>query len=224
MDLVGFQFDRPFVLDALSRGEIDYLENVSEAAEADFFGHLIRRDVPNRLALSGQRAQPQTFPRLLRSGGLIDARGPELGGRKTTHPETGDVTLSGPGFNRKNDYDRQTPCDQDLLRKFARGTQAGRLHAWFNRELPRCLRSLRLFDEEGLFIGDGSYLFVPDNEHYEGSDLLWLDEHNHPVDPRKVDLRDQRYQQHRYYKLVSLIHINRQPDFFYTAARAPRSL
>jgi len=45
MDLIGLQFDRPFVLDALSRGEIDYLENVSEAAEADFFRHLIRRDV-----------------------------------------------------------------------------------------------------------------------------------------------------------------------------------
>ena len=50
MDLIGLQFDRPFVLDALSRGEIDYLENVSEAAEAGFFRHLIRRDVLNRLA------------------------------------------------------------------------------------------------------------------------------------------------------------------------------
>jgi hypothetical protein len=158
------------------------------------------------------------FPRVLRSGGLIDALGPELGGRKTTHPETHDVTLSCPGFNRKNDYDRQTPCDQDFLRKFARSTKVDRLHAWFNREVPRCLRSLRLFDEEGLFNGDGSYLFVPDKEHYEGSDLLWFDEHNHPVDPKKVDLRDKRYQQHRCYKLVSLIHINRQLDFFFTVA------
>jgi len=242
MDLVGFQFDRPFLLDALSRGEIDYLENVSEAAEADFFRHLIRRDVLNRLAehyptprkkqevpvwlylaseltlkLHGAQSY-HAFPRLLRSGGLIDALGPELGGRKTTHPETHDVTLSCAGFNRKNDYDRQTPCDQDFLRKFARDTQADRLHAWFNREVPRCLRSLRLFDEEGLFIGDGSYLFVPDNEHYQDSDLLWFDEHNHPVDPKKVDLRDKRYQQHRCYKLVSLIHINRQLDFFFTVA------
>lgn len=242
MDLVGFQFDRAFVLDALSRGEIDFLENVSEAAEADFFRHLIRRDVLNRLAehypaprkkqevpvwlylaseltlkLHGSQSY-HAFPRLLRSGGLIDALGPELGGRKTTHPETHDVTLSCPGFNRKNDYDRQTPCDQDFLRKFARDTEVDRLHAWYNREVPRCLRSLRLFDEEGLFIGDGSYLFVPDNEHYEGSDLLWFDEHNHPVDSEKVDLWDQRYQQHRCYKLVSLIHINRQLDFFFTVA------
>ena len=155
---------------------------------------------------------------MLRSGGLVDALGPELGGRKTIHPETHDVTLSCPGFNRKNDYDRQTPCDQDFLRKFARDTQVHRLHAWFNREVPRCLRSLRLFDEEGLFLGDGSYLFVPDNEHYQGSDLLWFDEHNHPVDPDQVDLRDKRYQRHRCYKLVSLIHINRQLDFFFVVA------
>jgi hypothetical protein len=56
------------------------------------------------------------FPRVLRSGGLIDALGPQLGGCKTTHPETHDVTLSCPGFNRKNGYDRQTPCDQDPKR------------------------------------------------------------------------------------------------------------
>jgi len=242
MDLLAFQYDRWFVREALRRGEIDYLEHVSEAAEADFFRHLIRRDVLNRLAehyptprekqevpvwlylaselslkLHGSESY-HAFPRVLRSGGLIDALGPKLGGRKTTHPETHDVTLSCPGFNRKNDYDRQTPCDQDFLRKFARDTKAERLHAWYNREVPRCLRSLRLCDEEGLFIGDGSYLFVPDNEHYEHSDLLWFDEHNHPVDPDKVDLRDKRYQQHRCYKLVSLIHINRQLDFFFVVA------
>lgn len=242
MDLIAFQYDRSFVLDALRRGEIDYLENVSEAAEADLFRHLIRRDVLNRLAeryptprekqevpvwlylaseislkLHGAESY-HAFPRVLRSGGLIDALGPQLGGRKTTHPETHDVTLSCPGFNRKNDYDRQTPCDQDFLRKFARDTEVDRLHAWYNREVPRSLRSLRLFDEEGLFIGDGSYLFVPDNEHYEDSDLLWFDEHHHPVDPDQVDLRDKRYQQHRCYKLVSLIHINRQLDFFFVVA------
>ena len=92
------------------------------------------------------------------------------------------------------------------------------LHAWFNREVPRCLRSLGLFDSEGLFIGDASYLFVPDNDHYEQSDLLWFDEHNHPVDPDQVDLRDKRYQQHRCYKLVSLLHVNRKLDFFFVVA------
>lgn len=242
MDIVSFQYDRSFVLDALRQGDIDYLEHVSEAAEADLFRHLIRRQVIQRLAetyptprkkeevpvwiylsselslkLHGAQSY-HAFPRILRSGGLIEALGPEMGGRKTRHPETGDVTLACPGFNDKNDYDRQTPCDQDFLRKFAHDTQTDPLHAWFNREVPRSLRSLGLFDPEGLFIGDASYLFVPDNQHYEQSDLLWFDEHNHPVNPEKVDLRDKRYQQHRCYKLVSLIHVNRKLDFFFVVA------
>jgi hypothetical protein len=242
MDLVTFQYDRSFVLDALRHGDIDYLEHVSEAAEADLFRHLIQRQVIQRLAetyptprkkeevpvwiylsselslkLHGAQGY-HGFPRILRSGGLIEALGPELGGRKTRHPETNDVTLACPGFNDKNDYDRQTPCDQDFLRKFARDTKADVLHAWFNREVPRCLRSLGLFDPEGLFIGDASYLFVPDNEHYEQSDVLWFDEHNHPVEADQVDLSDKRYQQHRCYKLVSLIHVNRKLDFFFVVA------
>src|SRR5271169_1678983 len=50
MDLAAFEHDRKFVIEALRRGEIDYLENVSEAAEADFFRHLLGRDVLERLA------------------------------------------------------------------------------------------------------------------------------------------------------------------------------
>ena len=39
-----------------------------------------------------------------------------------------------------------------------------------------------------------SYIFVPDNENYEDSVKLLFDEHNHPVDPKEVDLADKRYQ------------------------------
>jgi hypothetical protein len=244
MDLLAFEHDRSFILEALRRGQIDYLEHVGEALEGDFFRQLIGRQVLQRLAdsyptprkkeevpvwlylaseislkLHGAQSH-HAFPRVLRSGGLIDALGPKLGGRKTTHPQTGDVTLVCPGFNRKNDYDRQTPCDQDFLRKLARDTSEERLHAWFNREVPRGLRSLKLLDAEGLFIGDASYLFVPNNPRYEGSDLLWFDEHNHPVDAAQVDpaVPDPRYQQRRCYKLVSLVHLNRQLDFFFVVA------
>ncbi len=168
------------------------------------------------LRLHGATAY-HAFPYVIRSGGLINALGPEVG-RKAVHPETQDVSLFCPGFNEKNRSDRQTPCDQDFLRKFARDTQAERLHQWFNAQVPRLLRSLKLFDEEGLFIGDGSYLFVPDNENYEGSVKLLFDEHNHPVDPKKVDLKDKRYQWRRCYKLVSLIHLNRGLDYFLTLA------
>lgn len=92
------------------------------------------------------------------------------------------------------------------------------MHEWFNRQVPRCLYDLKLLDSEGLFIGDASYLFVPDNEHYEKSVELLFDEHNHRVDPQEVDLRDKRYQWPGCYKMVSLIHVNRAPDYFLVAA------
>ena len=37
MDFAAFELDRTFVIEALRRGEIDHLENLPEAAEADFF-------------------------------------------------------------------------------------------------------------------------------------------------------------------------------------------
>ncbi len=240
MDFVAFECDRQFVLEGLCHGEVDYVEAVTEAAEADLFRHLISRDVLTRLAetyptprkkeevpvwlylasqisLKLHDASYHAFPYVLRSGGLITALGPAVG-RKAVHPDTQDVTLACEGFNDKNTNGRQTPCDQDFLRKFARDTKADRLHAWFNREVPRCLRSLKLFDDEGLFVGDASYIFVPDNENYEDSVKLLFDEHNHPVDSKKVDLSDKRYQWRRCYKVVSLIHVNRSLNLFLTVA------
>lgn len=241
MNLVLFEHDRQFVIDALRRGEVDYLENVGQAVETDLFRHLIGRGVLDRLAASYPSPRKKeevpvwfylasqlslrlhgvngynNFPYVIRSGGLIDALGPKVG-RKAVHPDTQDGTLACTGFNEKNHFDRQTPCDQDFLRKFARDTDAERLHQWFNGCVPRCLRSLPLFDPEGLFIGDASYLFVPDNEHYEQSAVMLFDEHNHPADPKEVDLRDKRYQWHRCYKMVSLIHVNRQLDYVLVAA------
>src|SRR6266513_3959929 len=178
MELVAFENDRKFVLEGLRHGEVDYVEHVSEAAEADLFRHLVSRDVLTRLAetyptprqkeevpiwlyiasqisLKLHDASYHAFPYVLRSGGLITALGPKVG-RQAEHPDTHAVTLACEGFHDKNEFDRQTPCDQDFLRKLARDTQPGRLHDWFNREVPRCLRSLKLFDAEGLFLGDAS--------------------------------------------------------------------
>src|SRR6266849_5795419 len=215
MDLVAFENDRKFVLEGLRHGQVDYVEHVSEAAEADLFRHLVSRDVLTRLAetyptprkkeevpvwlylasqisLKLHDASYHAFPYVLRSGGLITALGPKVG-RKAVHPDTAAVT-------------------------FACATQPDRLHAWFNREVPRCPRSLKLFEAEGLFLGDASYIFVPDNENYEDSVKLLFDEHNHPVDSREVDLGDKRYQWRRCYKVVSLIHVNRSLDLFLTVA------
>ena len=145
MDFDAFEYDRKFVIEALRCGEIDYLENVSEAEEADLFRHLLGRDVLERLAehyptprqkeevpiwlyiasqisLKLHDASDHAFPYVLRSGGLITALGPKVG-RQAEHPDTHAVTLACEGFHDKHEFDRQTPCDQDFLRKLARDTQ-----------------------------------------------------------------------------------------------------
>ena len=145
---------------------------------------------------------------------MIEAFGPAMG-HKATHPETGDISLRCKGFNEKNDYDRQTPCDQDYLRKLAGDTDAQLLQSWFNREVVGIFKQHYAFDVEGMFIGDASYLFVPDNERYEGSSLLLFDEQNHPVDSTKLTHEQQKaYLWRRCYKLVSLLHTNRAGEFF----------
>jgi hypothetical protein len=237
VDLIVFEQDRPFILQSLRSGDFDYVEAGNEVAEADFFRDLFKRkviadlagsyptprqkeEVPlwlyvaSEISLKLHGAQSHySYPYIIRCGGLLEALGPALA-HKTVDKKTGDLALACAGFNQKNHYQRETPCDQDFLRKLARETKPDRLHEWFNREVARCLKKLKLFDPEGLFIGDGSYLFVPDNEAYEGSVVLLFDDHNHPVDPQKVDLTDKRYHWERCYKMVSIIHINRALDYF----------
>ncbi len=51
------------------------------------------------------------------------------------HPETGDISLACEGFNHKNTFDHQTPCDLDYIRKMARRTEPELLEDWFNRDV-----------------------------------------------------------------------------------------
>ncbi|GFP25791.1 hypothetical protein [Candidatus Hakubella thermalkaliphila] len=104
------------------------------------------------------------------------------------------------------------------MRKLSRDTDPKALLLWFNQDTLLVLREHRAFDPEGIFIGDGSYLFVPDDPACEGSARLLFDEDNHPVDPAKKD--SGKYQWRRCYKLVSLIHTNRQGEFFLYAGVA----
>jgi len=71
-------------------------------------------------------------------------------------------------------------------------------------------------ETEGIFIGDASYVFVPDNENYEGSVVLLFDEHNHPV--KKEELSPEQFRRCRWrrcYKWVELIHTNAEAEYFF---------
>ena len=56
---------------------------------------------------------------------------------------------------------------------------------------------------------------MPDNDKYENSSRLLFDEHNHPVDSKKLTPQQRaRCRWRRCYKMVSLIHTNRAGEFF----------
>jgi len=242
MKLLIFEQDKAYVQRCLEEGEIDYMEVASEGAETEFFEYLNTREILTHLSetyplrrkksevplwlyiasdLSLRLHGMQSFhgyPLVIRTGGLLNALGPEVG-KKVIHPETGQVTIHCPGFNRKNKYDRQSPCDQDWLRKTARATPADKLVNWFNIQMPPLLQQEGLFDPEGIFIGDASYIFVPDNPNYQGSVVLLFDEHNRPVEKEKLSASQlKRCRYRRCYKWVELIHTNASGEFFFFVA------
>jgi hypothetical protein len=227
------------VLEAFRRGEFDGVEVVSEVAERDFFQFLgaqrllqelatsypsprVKEEVPVWFYLASDlalrlhgRHSFHAFPYVVRSSGLLSLLSPRQAQRRVD-PVSGDLHLQCEGFNAKNHYERETPCDADFLRKMARDTQPDALQAWFAKALPQALKKRRAFDREGIFIGDGSYLFVPDNPAYEGSVVLWFDENGHPVTRAEVPPEQRsRLVRRRCYKMVTLLHTNRAREFFY---------
>ena len=244
MELRVYHYDPAFVLERFRAGECTYVDGVSEVEETQFFRYIgaqkilaklaesypsprQKQEVPTWMYLASNLAMRlhgvhsfQRYPYVVRCGGMLNAFGPEVA-HKAEHPETQDVTVRCAGFNHKNTYDRQTPCDQDTLRKLARDTRPERLQAWFNQDVLRVLKHHQAFDPDGIFLGDASYLFVPDNEHYEGSVRLLFDEHDHPVEPKALTAAQRaRCRWERCYKLVSLLHTNRRGEFFLYAAVA----
>jgi hypothetical protein len=242
-----FEEDKAFVLEAFMRGEFDFMESAGEVVETDFFRFIQARglleglartypnprrknDVPVSLYVVSELAMRlhgvhsfHGLALIVRSGGMLNAFGGKFG-RKVLHPDKKAVTVLCEGTNRKNHYPRQTPCDPDYVRKLAKDTDAARLMRWFNTDAVKLLRAKRAFDKEGLCIGDASYLFVPDNDAYEGSVRMLFDEHNHPVgqDDLKTMTPSQRERcrWRRCYKLVSLLHVNRKRDYFLVLAAA----
>ena len=245
MDLIVYEQDKPYVLKAFCEGDFDYIEAASEVVETDFFRFIGARNILSKLAetypsprkkhdvpiwlyvaadlsmrLHGVHAF-HALATIVRCGGMLNAFGAKAG-RKVVDPDSGDFTVLCEGTNHKNHYQRQTPCDHDYVRKIARDTDAGKLMHWFNTQVAKLWRTRRALDKEGIFIGDASYLFVPDNPNYEGSVRLLFDEHNHPVSKKEfkemTKAQQERCQWRRCYKMVSLLHTNRQLDYFVVLA------
>ncbi len=240
MDIVCYERDQGFVLRHFREGEFDYIDAANEVVETDFFrfiqagGYLRdlaktypsprkKEEVPTWFYIASNLTMRihgahsfHAYPYVVRCGGMLNAFGPNVA-HKNTHPDTGDVTLRCEGFNEKNDYERQTPCDQDFLRKFSKDTSSVALETWFNTDVVRLLKRHKVFDPEGIFIGDGSYVFVPDNDKYEHSARLLFDPAGHPVSSAELEKMTPEAAAHhewkRCYKLVSLLYVDRSCNF-----------
>jgi hypothetical protein len=218
------------VLDAFRNGQFDDLEIIGQADEKEFFELCFQEKILAALAESMPTARKKEevprwfilaanlslklhrenafsgFERVVRCGGLLQALDPAIAS-KHLDPQTQRMVLRCQGFNDKNDYERQTPCDQDFLRKVARDVPAQEWQEWFNGPVQQVFQRYGFFDPQGIFIGDASCVFVPDNEAYEGSVLMWFDEHHHPVDYEALDAQARRRcTRRRCYKWVSLLH------------------
>jgi hypothetical protein len=237
----AFEVDKPFVVENFKRGFFDYLEVASHVAETEFFRWLLgkrlmehlattyptprkKEEVPLWVYLSAELTLKlhgasgfSTLPYVLHCGGLKDALGPE---QVTTvqDPQSEEYQLQCEGYNHKNFYPRQTPCDQDFVRKLARGTPPEALEHWFGQALPPLYRATHAFDPEGIFIVDGSYLFVPDNENYEHSSLLRFDKHNHPLSETAYEALSPLEKRHcpfrRCYRTVTVLHTDREKNYY----------
>ena len=239
--ILVYEQNRPYVVEKFHNGHFDYIDVVQEVAQRDFFRYVASTLLLQRLAKSypWPRSKEEVptwfyiaadmamrlhgnhafhgFPWVVSTGGMLAAFGPKLG-TKHIDKKTGKLRIECEGFNAKNDYPRQTPCDPDFLRKIAKDTEADKLMGWFNGPVQKIFRRHRYFDKAGIFMGDGSYIFVPDNENYEGSVKMLFDEHNHPVGEKQAKKMSaaqlKTCQWRRCYKMISLLHTNENGDFF----------
>lgn len=227
-------------MEAFRCGEFDQIEIIGEADEKEFFELCFKEKILSRLAQSMPTARKKlevppwfilaanlslklhlensflAFERIIQCGGLLSAMDSSIAS-KHLDPQTKELLIKCEGFNAKNHYPRKTPCHHDTVRKALRDVAADRWTQWFNRLIQQTFQSYGFFDPEGIFIGDGSYLFVPDNPAYEGSVVMWFDEHNHPVKYDELsDEERKKAHRERCYKMVSLIHI-RGGSYVYAA-------
>src|SRR3990167_7420343 len=164
MGIYWFERNDELVLERFRDGEFDNVEGAAAVFETDFLSYIQEQGILAALAgtyptprereqvpvwlylasnlsmrLHGSHAY-HAFPSVIRCGGRIrsggDALGP-MGARKLLDPDTGEERRLVEGFNRKNVYDRETPCDPDFLRKLAKDTEAEALERWFDVEVAR---------------------------------------------------------------------------------------
>jgi hypothetical protein len=117
------------------------------------------------------------------------------------------------GFNYRNTYPRKTSMCPDTVRKYFRATDPEKLCEWFHGPILGWFRRKRAFSKGRIFAMDSTYVVVPENEHYEHTARMPLDDHHQLVDTS--GLSEEEKKRVRYvpcYKLTYLLHLGEEPS------------
>ena len=221
-----YEQNKPKVRHDLEDGRIDYIDLTSWSFMDRFFAFLIsseffewagtsyptarrKHEIPVWFLIScviqmklHTTAIFHNLKGILKSGAIMTRVGFNIG-------------LKGGGFNYKNKKPRETPVDQDTIRKYFKDTDPDKLMAWFNQDVVGWFRRHRGFDKDGIFIWDGTILPLPNNPNYERAGRLPLDEEGNYIEMSK--LSDEERKKIKYtncYSLTSLLHLSPSADYF----------
>ncbi len=117
------------------------------------------------------------------------------------------------GFNDRNTYPRETALCPDTVRKYFRDTDPEELLRWYHGPVLAWFRRKRAFAKNRIFALDSTYVVVPDNEHYEHTARLPLDERGQLIDTSKLsEEQNKRLRRVPCYKLTYLLHLGEEPS------------
>lgn len=230
--LAVFKKNKPKVIAALKEGDIDYVDGTSWSFSDKFFAFLlsvgffefteetypsprVRKNIPFwilvglmfQLKLAGTNSFYK-LPGILKSGAILTRTNFNIG------------MVEG-GFNKKNRHPRGIGeiIDYDTLRKYFKDTDAQELTGWYNRDITKFFSSKRVILKEGIFILDSSIITLPDNNNYENAQYLPLDSDKNYVEVDKMPPHEaKKFKSTLCYKMVNLLHISREKDYFVFAA------
>ena len=223
-----FKKNKPKVIEALKKGNIDYVTDSKWSFSDHFFAFLLslsffdfvektypsprmRKSIPFwiliglmfqlKLSLSNSFL---SLPGILKSGSVLTRTSFNIG------------QVEG-GFNKRNKYPRSEGeiIDQDTLRKYFKDTNATELTKWNNTDICKFLSSKRALQKEGIFAIDTTHIVVADNKNYQNAEYVPLDKHNRYVDVTKLSPTEAKnFKYSLCYKMVNLLHLSKDKDYF----------
>ncbi|MEI7615605.1 MAG: transposase [Actinomycetota bacterium] len=227
-NLCVFKNSKSKVIEALKKGNIDYVTDSKWSFSDEFFAFLLaikffdfvedtypspraRKSIPFWI-LIGLMLQLKlnlsssflSLPGILKSGAVLTRTSFNIG------------RIEG-GFNKRNKSPRKEGeiVDHDTLRKYFKDTNATELSSWNNIEISKFLSSKRVIQKDGIFVLDSTHLIVADNKNYENAEYVPLGNHNNYVDISKLSPAEAKnFKYSLCYKMINLLHISSGKDYF----------